>query len=164
MEPENNDNCRRMPRWAAKINDWDKWPHKYEHRHRKKSDFGGAIVINLIVLYLINKIPGWNLCFITDGFQALLWIINLNLVIKIAGNIILLIHDQRVVYRFIQLVFHVAEFVTLLSVYYIYPFQFSVCYHHWVDVLIKLGLIISLIITGISVIGLFFKLIFGNNK
>ncbi len=163
MEPENNDNCRR-PRWAAKINDWDKWPHKHEHRHRKKSDFGGAIVINLIVLYLINKIPGWNLCFITDGFQALLWIINLNLVIKIAGNIILLIHDQRVVYRFIQLVFHVAEFVTLLSVYYIYPFQFLVCYHHWVDVLIKLGLIISLIITGISVIGLFFKLIFGNNK
>jgi hypothetical protein len=163
MEPENNDNCRR-PRWATKINDWDKWPHKHEHRHRKKSDFGGAIVINLIVLYLINKIPGWNLCFITDGFQALLWIINLNLVIRIAGNIILLIHDQRVVYRFIQLVFHVAEFVMLLSVYYIYPFQFSVCYHHWVDVLIKLGLILSLIFTGISVIGLFFKLVFGNTK
>ena len=55
----------------------------------KLAGYIASIVFNIIFLAILNKVPDWNLSFITESYPNILWAVNLSLGIQIAGNILL---------------------------------------------------------------------------
>ena len=58
-------------------------------KDRSVGSYIASVIGNAIVLFLVNKVPEWDLRFITDGYTAVLWAMNLSLIVQIAGNALL---------------------------------------------------------------------------
>jgi len=58
-----------MPFWAQKVDGYSrtKW-HKEKTFSRIRSESIGAIIWNLVFLFIVNKVPDWNLTFIRDNY------------------------------------------------------------------------------------------------
>lgn len=158
-------NFFQSPHWAKKM---ECWGNKHNVKHnilkKRKSDYIGAVVINIIILYLINKVPGWNFKFIKDGFTAVLWVMNINFVLQIAGNLCLVIYSERWFRNLVNLLLHTIGFVMFISLYIMYPFSFANAGVAWLDKIIRILLFISIIIAGLHSITYAFKLIFGKRQ
>jgi hypothetical protein len=151
-----------MPGWAKKIDDHGKrrWNKEKPIRNRR-GEYITAIVFNLIWLFIVNKVPDWHLQFINDHYQAVLWALNMNIFIQIGGNILMLIFDIRFIRHLARIIIETANFLLLIILYYIYPFDFSST-HGWffLDQLIPWLLIIGMIVSALKVFGNIWKLIF----
>jgi hypothetical protein len=151
-----------IPDWAKNIDDCGKrrWNREKPIRNRR-AEYITAIVFNLIWLFIVNKVPDWNLQFINDHYQAVLWALNMNIFIQIGGNILMLIFDIRFVRYLSRILLETANFLLLIILYYIYPLDFSGI-HGWsfLDVLIPWLLIIAMIVSALKVLGNIWKLIF----
>jgi len=151
-----------MPHWAKKFDDQGKrWWHKEKPVGNRRGEYITAIIFNLIWLFIVNKIPDWDLKFINDHFQAILWALNMNIFIQIGGNIIMLIFDIRFVRYFSRAILEAANFLVMITLYYIYPFDFSgIPGWTFLDWLIPWLLIIGMVVSALKVLGNIWKLIF----
>jgi len=135
---------------------WAEKPHR-----SKRGDYIGAIVVSMIMLWIVNKIPDWHWGFIRDNYMVILWILNANILVQIAGNAVMLLLDYRVVRRLGVIATETASFVTQLVLYYIYPFDFS-NYPGltWLDWFIPVALIIGMVVSAAKVGWSLWRLIF----
>ena len=124
---------------------------KPRKKHRGEAIW--AIIWNLFFLWIINKVPEWNLDFINDRYDTILWILNLNIVIQIAGYAMILFLDHRWFWHLVRAILDAASLVTLLVLYFIYPFDFSVIdAWSWLDVVIPIIFIIGMVASGLGMI------------
>jgi hypothetical protein len=141
----------------------EKKPRRWVEKPRrsKRGDYIGAIVVSIIMLWVVNKIPGWHWGFIRDNYMVILWILNANLLVQIAGNAVMLLLEYRVVRRLGVIATEAASFVTQLVLYYIYPFDFS-RYPGltWLDWFIPLALIIGMVVSAVKVVWSTWRLVF----
>ena len=158
----NQEHFSGMPQWAKKADDYGKrhW-HKAKPPINRKGEYIMAIIWNLIWMYIVNHLLDWDLNFITPHFSAVLWALNMNILIQIGGNIVMFIFDIRVLRYLSRIVLETANFLTLIILYYIFPFDFSV-YPGWrfLDWLIPLILIIGMVVSALKVLSNLWKLIF----
>jgi len=157
---ENHSN--NMPQWARKIDDYGKrrW-HKEKPYSANRAEFIWNILWNLVFLWIVNKIPDWNLDFIRDNYGAVIWILNANIVIQIAGNFLMAMITLYSIRYLLRIIVEASSLVTLLSLYYIYPFDFS--HWHgwsWLDWFLPIAFIIGMIVSGIKILSNIWKLIF----
>jgi hypothetical protein len=154
-----------MPHWAQRTdsccrNHW----HKAKPAKSRSGEYIGAIILNLIFLWMVNKIPGWHLSFIKDNFMVVLWILNVNILIQIAGNMLMLVSGLPVIRYLSLIVIESASFVTQMVLFYIFPFDFT--HFHglfWLNWFLPIALIIGMVVSAIKVISNLWKLIFGRN-
>jgi hypothetical protein len=120
-----------------------------------------SIAFNLIFLYIVFKIPGWNLPFITEGYGAVLWILVVNILIQIGGNLLIALIDLAWIRYVSRILTESASLVTSLSLYFIFPFDFS-HYHGWawIDWLLPILLIVGMVVSGLKVLANIWKLVF----
>lgn len=151
-----------MPPWAKKIDDHGKrWWDKEKPLKNRRGEYIAAIIFNLIWLFIVNKIPDWDLKFINDHYPAILWALNMNIFIQTGGNIIMLIFDIRVVRYLSRIILEAANFLVLILIYYIYPFDFSgIQGWTFLDMLIPWILIIGMVVSALKVIGNIWNLVF----
>ena len=68
-------------------------------RPSRASRRGGYViagVINAVLLWLIHVWPGWDAVpFLTGDFTAVLWLVDVSLVVTIALNLVYLVRDPR---------------------------------------------------------------------
>lgn len=131
---------------------------KREHR---KPSYAGAIILNLILLYVVNNLLNWHVPFMTKSFVAVLTLINISLLGTIVANILFLAHDRGRFRHLLQLVLNVIAFVVTYTIYVIFPFDFR----RWpgisaLDFMVKIGLILGMVGIAIGTIVEFFRLIF----
>jgi hypothetical protein len=119
----------------------------------------GSIVALGIVLFLVNKLPDWNLRFITDDYPAVLWAMNLSLLVQLAGNAILIFLHPRFLHYLMQTVFNVVSLLSLIVLTAVYPLDFSYFAGNFVNTIVRIALIIATVATGIGAIVNLFKTI-----
>jgi len=134
-------------------------------RKRHRGEAIWSIIWNLIFLYIINKVPDWDLPFITDRYVLVLWILNINLFLQIIGWILILFLDFHWTWHLVRAVLDAAGLVVMLVLYFLYPFDFSeISGWTWMDILLPVIFIIGMVASGLSALVHLFKLIFKRSE
>lgn len=132
--------------------------HKPGKSHRGEAIW--SIVWNLFFLWIVNKVPDWDLPFINDQYDTVLWIMNLNIVLQIIGWALILFFDFRWLWHLARAVLDAASLVVLLTLYFLYPFDFSsVGGWSWLDTVLPIIFIIGMVASGIGVVVHLLKLV-----
>lgn len=115
-------------------------------KNSKRSEYIGAIVVNVILLYIFNNLLNWQVYFITNALNEVLWIINIAIIATIIGNIMFIIFNPEWFRHIIKMILNIFAFTAVYSIYSVFPFNFS-------SFLIDWGLTIALIfiVTGIVI-------------
>jgi len=114
----------------------------FKEKEAKTSEFIGAIIGNIIILFIINNLLSWNLSFIAPSFQDVLWIFNISLSATIIANIIFLLYHPGWFRSIIQIILNTLGFWVCYLLYTIFPFTFSQIIFAY---LLKFALIIAMI-------------------
>lgn len=122
----------------------------------KTSEFIGAIIANVILLYIVNNLLSWNLSFIAPSFQDVLWIFNISIVATIIGNIIFLIYHPGWFRSIIRIILNILGFMVAYYLYTVFPFISS---NNWVIYSVKFALIVVMVVMVIVTIVEVVKLI-----
>lgn len=125
-----------------------------ERRAEKDRSVGtyiAGVVANAIVLFLVNKVPDWNLPFITDGYPAVLWAMNLSILVQIGGNALLIFVHPRFLHYLAQTVFNVVSLLAIIVLVAVFPLDFSFL-AGVINTIARIALIIGAVATGISAI------------
>lgn len=137
----------------------------YEKSKIKKSEHIGNIIANLVFLWILYRLPHWNLDFLKGDYMVLLLIMQINCYVQIAANILLLLAEIRAVRLIIKIIAEIAGFVPLILIYYLYPFDFTNYPNlHWLDRILPVIFILGMVITGIKIITMVLKLFFSNEE
>lgn len=158
--------CRNehSPSWVRRIEEKsNRFPGKCEERNRKRTgEYIANIVLNVIFYYIVNHLQEWNVGFLRDNFQVVLWMINLNIFVQIGGNALMLLTDgQRSVRYLSRAVMEAASFIVQLMLFYIYPFDFSHAGSFaWIDTVLPIMLIVGMVVSAIKTLSNLWKLFF----
>ena len=99
--------------------------HQEKEKNSKKSEYIGAIVVNVILLYIFNNLLNWHVYFITNALNEILWIINIAITATIIGNIMFLIFNPEWFRHILKIILNIFAFTAVYSIYSIFPFNFS---------------------------------------
>jgi len=134
-------------------------------RKRHRGEAIWAIIWNLVFLWIINKVPDWDLIFINDRYEMVMWVLTLNILLQIAGYAIVFFLDFRWVWYLVRSVIDAASLVVLLVLYFLNPFDFSgVSGWEWLDIVLPIVFIVGMVIAGIGMVVNLIKLIFRSEK
>ena len=123
-----------------------------EEKEAKKSEFIGAIVANIIILYIVNNLLSWNLTFIASSFQEVLWIFNISICATISANIIFLAYHPGWFRSLVQIILNILGFLVCYYLYTIFPFVFSqAAYTIAVKIILIVGMIAVIIASLVEV-------------
>ena len=157
-----NDQQCTVPSWGRRIDDYgrERW-HKDKPAHTRRGEYIGNIVFNLIFLWVVNKIPDWDPGFIRDNYNVVLWMLNLNILIQIGGNLLMVMIEFPSIRYLSRIVMEASSFLINIVLYYIYPFDFT-HYHglFWIDIALPVLLIIGMVVSALKVLANLWKLIF----
>ena len=120
-----------------------------KQRDYKKSEYIGAIVVNIILLYIFNNLVNWHIYFITGAFNEVLWIINLAVIAVIIGNILLLIFNPEWFRHIVKIILNIFVITAVYSIYSIFPFNFSSFLTDWSVTIALIFVMIGIVIATI---------------
>lgn len=151
-----------IPHWARNIDNFGKkrW-HKDHPKHTRKGEYIGNFIANLIFLWVVNKVPDWNLGFIRDNYNVVLWVLNMNIFVQLAGNALVFLTTMASFRYFSRIIMEIASFISQIVLFYIYPFDFS-NFHglYWLDWFIPIMLIVGMVVSALKVFSNLWKLLF----
>jgi len=134
-------------------------------RKRHRGEAIGSIIWNLIFLYIVNKVPDWDLTFINERYDIVLWVLNLNIIVNLIGYGSILFLDFRWLWHLVRAILDAAGLVVLLVLYFLYPFNFSeVGGWSWLDIVLPIAFIIGMVASGVGMIINLVKLILRAGK
>ena len=119
----------------------------------------GSIVALAIMLFVANRIPSWDWRFITDDYPAVLWALNLSILVQLAGNAILVFVHPRFLHYLAQTVFNIVSLLALVILTSVFPIDFSYLVGNAGNTALRIVLIIATVGTGIGVVVNLFKTI-----
>jgi len=129
---------------------------KRDKKKGKKSEYIIAIVINIILLYIFNNLLNWQVYFITNTLNDILWIINLSIIAAIIGNAILLIYSPEWLHHIMKIILNSFAVIALYFIYTVFPFSFNSFLIDWCVVIalifVMVGVILATIIELFSLI------------
>jgi len=129
-------------------------------RHAHKIGYAMIVVINAVMIWAVSNILSWHIPFLQDSFVSLQWIFTLSFLAVIVGHLLMLIHDTKWFHGFVRLITNSFSFITLISLFFIFPFDFSAyTSFNWTG-FIKIILIICILGSAVGIITEFFQLIF----
>jgi hypothetical protein len=119
-------------------------------KRERKSEYLVAIIFNLIFYYIVNNLLNWQVYFITNSFNEVLWIINLSIIITIIGNIVLLVYSPEKFRHVMKIILNIIAFIAVYFVYIVFPFNFYNSFYDWgfsiLMILAMIGIIIAIIV------------------
>jgi hypothetical protein len=119
-------------------------------KRERKSEYLVAIIFNLIFYYIVNNLLNWQVYFITNSFNEVLWIINLSIIITIIGNILLLLYSPERFRHVMKIILNMVSFIAVYFVYIVFPFNFYNSFYDWgfsiLLILAMIGIIIAIIV------------------
>jgi hypothetical protein len=158
----NHHHRENMPNWAQKADAYGKrhW-HKEKAAKSRQGEYIGSIIFNLLFLWIVNNVQNWDVGFIKNNFSVVIWILNVNIIVQIAGNALMFMSGLAPIRYFSQIVMESASFVTQMVLFYIFPFDFT--HFHglfWLDWFLPIAFIIGMVVSALKVFSNLWKLIF----
>ena len=120
-------------------------PEKKRDSERSIPAYIGAIVANGILLFVVNKLPDWNLRFITSDYSAVLWAMNLSLLVQIGGNFGLIFFHPRFLHHLLNVAFNVVSLLAVVILFTVFPFDFSHVPGAFLDTIVRIALIVAIV-------------------
>ena len=114
-----------------------------KEKEPKTSEFVGAIIANIILLYIVNNLLSWNLTFIAPSFQEVLWIFNISIAATIIANTLFLIYHPGWFRSVIQIILNILGFIVVYYLYTVFPFILS---SGWVVFAVKFALVVAMVV------------------
>jgi len=125
----------------------------------KNSEFIGAIIVNIIILYIVNNLLGWKISFIAPTWTQVLFILNLSIVANILANIGFLIYQRGWFRSLAQIILNIIGFVVAYVFYVVFPFIIQT---EWIAIALKILIILAMVAFVIATIVEVLRLIFIN--
>ena len=119
---------------------------------RRMSDYIFSVIFNIAFLVVVNKVPDWNIQFITDSFPDILWAVNTSLAVSLAGNLILIFFHPRFLHHLLNAVFAVFGILATSVILSVFPFDFSQVVSEWLNIVVRIALIVGIVGSAISVV------------
>jgi hypothetical protein len=116
------------------------------------SDYIFSVIFDIAFLVVVNKVPDWNITFITDAFPEILWAVNTSLAVSLAGNLILIVFHPRFLHHLFNAVFAVFGILAVSVILSVFPFDFSRVVGEWLNILVRIALIVGIVGSAISVV------------
>lgn len=131
-----------------------------KEKEAKSSEFIGAVIVNIIILYIVNNVLSWNLSFIAPSFQNVLWIFNISICAAIIANIIFLLYHPGWFRSLIQIILNILGFMVCYYLYIVFPFIFSqTTYTIALKIILILGMIGLVIASLFEVVRLILRIV-----
>jgi len=91
-----------------------------------------AIVINAVLLYLINRSPGWRAVpFLTDDTAQVLWLVNASILAGIVANCVYPVWDPRWLRAVGDIVTTSIGLAAMVQLWSVFPFAFGDAAINW---------------------------------
>lgn len=120
-----------------------------------------TIVVELVLLYLANGAPDWNVPFITNDWPDVLWALNLSLGATLVANVLFLAFDPWWFRRAAQVVLNAFSILSTLVMYRVFPFEFGRPLYNQVA---RVALLVAVIALAIAIIVEFVSLVLGRER
>ena len=130
--------------------------HNSKTHSNQISNYFGAIVSNVIIIYILNHLLTWNVRFLTNGFSACLWLFNLSLSFTILANVLFLFYCEPWFKNLLNILINIVSFIALFTLYKLFPFNLTQIEKTFVLIF----LIVAIVSTVIAALVNFFKLAF----
>jgi hypothetical protein len=92
----------------------------------RRIGYGIAILVNLVLLVLVNGVPGWRAVrFLTEDTADVLVLIDLSLIVGILANLANVVFDRRSVRAVGEIVSSAVTLAMLVQLWNVFPFDFS---------------------------------------
>lgn len=122
-----------------------------ENKKQGPVDYTLTIIFNGVFLYVVNNLTEW-VNWLSDGWTAVLWIINISIVLTIVFNLFYIFYDKNWFKNFTQIILNVIGCVSIATFYILFPLNLDATSFAWSQNLIKILLIIGFIGTIIAII------------
>jgi hypothetical protein len=119
---------------------------------KRLADYIVAVIFNIAFLVIVNKVPDWNIPFITDSFPSILWAVNASVAVSIAGNFILIFFHPRFLHYLFNAVFSVFGILATSVILSVFPFEFRDLVGEWLNILVRIALIVGIVGSAIAVV------------
>lgn len=111
-----------------------------------------ALGVNLLLLFLINRSPGWQVVpFLTDQTPLVLGLVNASLWAGIVTNILYAVHDPRWFRAVGGLVTTAVGFAALVRSWQVFPLDFGVSSVPW-DTLARWAIAVGIVGSAIAIV------------
>ncbi|MGC9311333.1 MAG: hypothetical protein ACP5IA_01475 [Sediminispirochaetaceae bacterium] len=119
-----------------------------------------GVIVNSFALYVIQKVPEWNIVFITGEYEQVRNILATAVIVQIVGGVILIVLRTRVMHCLLHVIFNFVSLYAVYRVLSVFPFDFEGIGIPVLATVLKILLIISLAAALIGLISNMFKLRF----
>lgn len=116
------------------------------------SNYIPSVIFNIILLIVLNKIPDWNIVFITSSYPDILRVVNMTLIVHIVGNVILIFIHPLFTHHLANAVFSVFSLIAAWVIFSVFPFDFSEIVGAWLNTVLRVCLIIGIVSSAISIV------------
>ena len=113
----------------------------------------GAILGNLIAIAFVNTVLLWRQYtqgVILETWINTLWAANLSLVVRMLGNLLLAFYRPPRFNSLMNALFAAASLVSVIVFYLVFPLDFSRLVGGWLNTLLKVLLVVSMVATLIT--------------
>jgi hypothetical protein len=98
----------------------------------------------------MNQLPVWKPYFLLDSYADVLWAINMSLIVQIVLNLVLVFFHPLFFHYLAQTVISLVSFISLLWIVQVFPLDFSSRPGDWLNLVIRIVLIVGLVGTAIG--------------
>jgi len=84
-----------------------------------------AVIGNIILLVVLNKLPDWNFHVLAPSYRDVLWVINLSLGVQVAGNSLLIFFHPLYLHHLGQAIFSAFSAFAAWRIYQVFPFDLT---------------------------------------
>lgn len=116
------------------------------------SNYIPSVIFNIIILIVVNKIPDWNIAFITESYPEILRAVNMSLIVHIAGNLILIFIHPLLLHHLTNAVFSVFSLIAAWVILSVFPFDFSEIAGSWLNTVVRICLIVGVVGSAVSIV------------
>lgn len=119
-------------------------------KRRGENIFG---VVSAVVLgVLVNMLPGWNIPSVTPAVSAVIPAVTISLVVQGASNLSLAFYSPRYLHHALHAVMAGFSLNAIRVIYDVFPFDFSGVPAVPLDTILRVGLIVGMVASGVSVV------------
>lgn len=122
---------------------------------RKRGKYPASIISNLIFFFLINLFPLWigkTQGVVTSNWVKVLWAMDLSIITVILGDVILIAYYRKWLKSLIEFFISVTALISAAVFYSIFPLDFSHIVGQWLNIAIRVLLIVGIVGAAIGAI------------
>jgi len=91
----------------------------------KLGNYISSLIFNCIFLFIANKLPDWNLAFLTPEYAKVLLAINISLGVQASGNLMLIMYRPLTLHYITQVIINFLGFYAAYMLFTVFPFDFT---------------------------------------